>query len=164
MKHAFRYVTDYDKAKDIVHDSFVKVFNNLPQFIDKTDTNNNLEFSLMAWMKRIVINTGIDHIRRTKALPQLAEINEEIWDGHAETISADDNLLYKELLIELSRLPATYRVVFNLHAIDGYTHKEISELLGITTGGTKSIYFKAKGLLQKKLSKIQNTKPLYVKP
>ncbi len=163
MKLAFRYVTDYDKAKDIVHDSFIKIFNNLQHFTNKSESNN-LEYALMAWIKRIVVNTGIDHIRRDKSVLTVTELTEHIWDEHETSISPDDHLLYKDLLLELSRLPPTYRIVFNLHAIDGYTHKEIGEMLGITTGGTKSIYFKAKSLLQKKVGEMHHNKTQYVKP
>ena len=163
MKLAFRYVTDYDKAKDIVHDSFIKIFNNLQHFTNKTESSN-VEYALMAWMKRIVINTGIDQMRRQRGALNVTELTENIWDEHETSISPDDHLLYKELLQELSSLPPTYRIVFNLHAVDGYTHKEIGEMLGITTGGTKSIYFKAKSLLQKRVGDKINNKPQYVKP
>ena len=163
MKLAFRYVTDYDKAKDIVHDSFIKIFNNLQHFTNKNEASN-IEYALLAWMKRIVVNTGIDQMRRDKNNFTVTELTENIWDDHETSISPDDHVLYKELLIELSKLPPTYRIVFNLHAIDGYTHKEIGEMLGITTGGTKSIYFKAKNLLQKKVSNSLNSQAQYVKP
>jgi RNA polymerase sigma-70 factor (ECF subfamily) len=163
MKLAFRYATDYEKAKDIVHDSFIKIFNNLQHFKSKAESSN-VEYALMAWMKRIVVNTGIDHMRKDKSAIKVTELTENIWDEHETNISPDDRLLYKELLIELSRLPPTSRIVFNLHAIDGYTHKEIGEMLGITTGGTKSIYFKAKNLLQKRVGDALNNKPQYVKP
>jgi RNA polymerase sigma-70 factor (ECF subfamily) len=163
MKLAFRYVTDYDRAKEIVHDSFIKIFNNLQYFSNKTESDN-FEHALMAWMKRIVVNTGIDCMRRYKSAIVITELTENIWDEHETTVSPDDHLLYKDLLIELSKLPPTYRIVFNMHAIDGYTHKEIGEMLGITTGGTKSIYFKAKSLLQKKVENIMHNKPQYVKP
>ncbi|HWB24642.1 MAG TPA: RNA polymerase sigma factor [Chitinophagaceae bacterium] len=164
MKAAFRYITDFDRAKDVVHDSFIKIFNNLPQFMENTAAANNLEYRLMSWMKRIIVNTGIDFLRRDKSSPKLTELDERVWDEHAETISAEANVLYKELLLQLSRLSPTYRVVFNLHAVDGYTHKEIGEMLNLTTGGVKSIYFKAKDQLQKKLNDMANSKSQYVKP
>jgi RNA polymerase sigma-70 factor (ECF subfamily) len=118
----------------------------------------------MAWMKKIVVNTAVDFMRRDKNTITVTELTENIWDEHETSVSPDDHLLYKDLLLELSKLPPTYRMVFNLHAIDGYTHKEIGEMLGITTGGTKSIYFKAKSQLQKKVGQALNNKPQYVKP
>jgi RNA polymerase sigma-70 factor (ECF subfamily) len=164
VKIAFRYVTDFDKARDIVHDSFIKIFKNLPQFLGNAGAYDNPEFSLLSWIKKIVLNTSIDYLRRNKQVQKVLELTEEIWDYQNETISADAHVLYKELLVELSRLSPTYRVVFSLHAIEGYTHTEIGEMLGITTGGAKSIYFKAKMHLQKKINGPVNNKLSYVKP
>jgi RNA polymerase sigma-70 factor (ECF subfamily) len=164
MKAAFRYITDFDKAKDAVHDSFIKIFKNLPQFLDNPSPGGNLEYRLMSWVKRIVINTSIDCLRREKTIPGMTELNESVWDDHSDAVSAETNVLYKELLVELNALSPTYRLVFNLHAIDGYTHREIAEMLHLTTGGVKSIYFKAKDQLQKKLSHMANHKAQYVKP
>lgn len=156
LKHAFRYFTDYERARDVVHDSFIKVFNNLNQFSSKSVISAATEYTLMAWMKKIIINTAIDQLRKNKSIPVLTEITGAIWDEEATTISPEDNLLYKELLLELSKLSPAYRTVFNLHAVDGYTFNEIAEMLGVTTGGAKSTYFKAKQVLQKNIDKLFN--------
>lgn len=156
LKQAFRYCTDYERARDVVHDSFIKVFNNLQQFLQSAQNPGTSEFHLMAWIKKIVINTAIDQLRKDKSIPVLVEITGQIWDEEAKTISPDENLLYKELLLELSKLSPAYRTVFNLRAIDGYTFSEIAAMLGLTTGGAKATYFKAKQALQKNMDKLFN--------
>lgn len=163
MKCAFRYFNHTGYAKDIVLDSFVKVFNGLPLFASDKNLVTLPEGKLTAWIKTIVINTCIDHFRRNKRAPELVDITPGIWNDYADHISADTNVLYKELLLELSRLSPSYRLVFNLHAVDGYTFKEIASMLGLTTGGVKAAYFKAKMSLQKKLTANSTMAQAYVK-
>lgn len=163
MKCAFRYFSQVDYAKDIVLDSFVKIFNGLPAFLQGKDVKTLPEGKLLAWIKTIVINTSIDHFRRNKRAPELVEITPCIWNDYAGHISADTNVLYKELMLELSRLSPSYRMIFNLHAVDGYTFKEIGSMLGLTTGGVKAAYFKAKLALQKKLTANATIAQAYVK-
>lgn len=161
MKCAFRYFTQLDQAKDIVLDSFVKVFTGLPGFLKDKHLDTMPEGKLMSWIKAIVINTCIDSFRRNARAPMLTEITEDMWDDKAYHIAADTNVLYKELLLELGRLSPSYRIIFNLHAIDGYTFKEIGGILGLTTGGVKAAYFKAKLVLQKKLTENSNAAQAY---
>jgi len=163
MKCAFRYFNHIDPAKDIVLDSFVKVFNGLPGFLQDKVAATLPEGRLLAWIKTIVINTCIDHFRRNKRAPELVDITPDIWNDQADDVSADTNVLYKELLFELSNLSPSYRMVFNLHAVDGYTFKEIGTMLGLTTGGVKAAYFKAKLALQKKLTANSTIAQAYVK-
>lgn len=157
MKIAYRYITNYDEAMEVVQDSFLKIFNNLLNFSNKTG-NNNLEQVLLAWMKKIVVNTTIDFMRRDKPLAPLDDINQQGLSLSSDVLSADSGLLYKELLAELGKLPPSYRAVFNLYAIDGYKHKEIAQMMGITTGGVKAMYFKARGILQKRVNTLFNNK------
>ena len=102
----------------------------------------------MGWMRTIMINTAIDRLRKDNFLPEIGITNEGIWIED-KSQSADQSLLYKELVQEIKKLPPGYRVVFNMYVIDGFTHQEISNRLGIAVGTSKSNLSKARTLLQK---------------
>jgi RNA polymerase sigma factor (sigma-70 family) len=148
LKTVFRYIYKYDKATDVVNDSFVKIFNSLEKFQpskEKSDT----EKILMGWMKRILINTAIDELRKQQTLPEICELPEYIWEEIDRSQNADQKVLYKELICEIRRLPPSYRTVFNLFVIDGFSHNEIAGILGISDGTSKSALAKAKAQLKK---------------
>jgi RNA polymerase sigma factor (sigma-70 family) len=147
LKTAFRYVYAYEKAIDATNDAFVKIFRNLKNFENRDP--ENIEKIMMGWIKRIVVNASIDYMRRESLVPEYKPISEEIWDeaGHAQ--SADNSLMYKELISLVKNLSPAYRVVFNLHVIDGFSHQEIADQLGISLGTSKSNLSKAKAQLQK---------------
>ena len=146
----FRYIFRYDKATDVVNDGFVKVFGKLNLF--KCDPSLNLEMILMGWMRRIMINTAIDRLRKDNFLPEIGQIQENIWlEDHSQ--ASDQNLLYKELIKVIKKLPPGYRAVFNLYVIDGYSHQEIANKLNIAVGTSKSNLSKARTLLQKFIKK-----------
>ena len=151
LKIVFRYIYRYEKAIDTVNDGFVKLFRNIDRFI--TDDIEHLEQRFMGWMKKIMINVAIDELRRNSMLAEIGGIPDYIWDipGHEET--AEQRLFYKELIILVKELPPSYGAVFNMHIIDGYSHQEIAQILGISVGTSKSNLFKAKAHLQKKLNK-----------
>jgi RNA polymerase sigma factor (sigma-70 family) len=130
----------------VVNDGFVKVFRNFSKF-HYHDTEN-LEMILMGWMRMIMINTAIDQLRKNNFLPEIGAISENIWI-HDKSQSSDQALLYKELVKEIKKLPPSYRTVFNLYVIDGFTHQEIANQLGISVGTSKSNLSKARVLLQK---------------
>jgi RNA polymerase sigma-70 factor (ECF subfamily) len=144
----FRYIYKYDKATDVVNDSFVKIFNSLEKF-QPTKEKSDTEKILMGWMKRILINTAIDELRKQQALPEIGELPEYIWEEIDRSQNADQKVLYKELICEIKRLPPSYRTVFNLFVIDGFSHNEIAGILGISDGTSKSALAKAKAQLKK---------------
>lgn len=146
LKTVFRYIYHYDKAVDVVNDGYVKVFRNFEKFqlLDK----ENLEMVLMGWMRMIMINTAIDHLRKNNFLPEIGDISESVW-LQDKSQGSDHSLMYKELIKEIKKLPPSYRTVFNLYVIDGLTHQEIANLLGISVGTSKSNLSKARGILQK---------------
>ena len=146
LKTVFRYIYRYDKAVDVVNDGFVKIFRNFSRFQYKT--TENLEMILMGWMRMIMINTAIDELRKNNFLPEIGELTESIW-LHDKTQSSDQAVLYKELVQEIKKLPPSYRTVFNLYVIDGFTHQEIASQLGISVGTSKSNLSKARVILQK---------------
>lgn len=147
LKTVFRYIYRYDKAVDVVNDGFVKVFRNFSKF--QFRDSENLEMILMGWMRTIMINTAIDHLRKNNFLPEIGDISETIWLQEDKSQGSDHALMYKELVKEIKKLPPSYRTVFNLYVIDGFTHQEIANQLGISVGTSKSNLSKARVLLQK---------------
>lgn len=147
LKTVFRYIYRYDKAVDVVNDGFVKVFRNFSKF--QFRDSENLEMILMGWMRMIMINTAIDHLRKNNFLPEIGDISESIWLHEDKSQGSDHALMYKELVKEIKKLPPSYRTVFNLYVIDGFTHQEIANQLGISVGTSKSNLSKARVLLQK---------------
>jgi RNA polymerase sigma factor (sigma-70 family) len=143
----FRYIYHYDKAVDVVNDGFVKVFRNFEKF--QFRDIENLEMVLMGWMRMIMINTAIDRLRKNNFLPEIGDISESTWAQEDKSQSSDQVLLYKELVKQIKKLPPSYRTVFNLYVIEGLTHQEIANLLGISVGTSKSNLSKARVILQK---------------
>jgi RNA polymerase sigma factor (sigma-70 family) len=143
----FRYIYHYDKAVDVVNDGYVKIFRNFEKF--QFRDIENLEMVLMGWMRMIMINTAIDHLRKNNFLPEIGDISETTWAQEDKSQSSDQVLLYKELVKQIKKLPPSYRTVFNLYVIDGLTHQEIANLLGISVGTSKSNLSKARVILQK---------------
>lgn len=151
LKVAFRYVFDYTLATDITNDGFVKFFKNITSFrCEKPDQAGQM---LMGWIRKIVANTAIDELRRQKNKFDLSEIPEYVWQMKETVGSSDMMVLYKELIGYIKVLPPSYRIVFNLYVIDGFSHQEIANLLGISVGTSKSSLSKARQVLQKYLKK-----------
>jgi len=124
---AMRYTKNQEEAIDILNTAFLKVFTSL----DKYEDNSNLA----GWIAKIVFNTAIDHVRRNIKYRQVMDFNIET-DGSVSNDSLD-NLQAEDLYRLIQKLPASSRSVFNLYVIDGYKHKEISELLDISVGTSK---------------------------
>ena len=132
------YAGDRDFAMDILQESFIKVFNKIDSFKN--------EGSLEGWIRRIVVNTAIDLIRQRKNINM--HLKEEVLENQGYN---DNNLLprlqLQELVEFIKKLPEGARLIFNLFAMEGYTHKEIAKELQISEGTSKSQYNRAKGLL-----------------
>jgi RNA polymerase sigma-70 factor (ECF subfamily) len=129
------------EAEDILQESFIKIFNNLKNLRE----NSNLP----AWIKRIVINTALNHQRGKLYLYPMVDV-ENTNISYNENVALTD-FHQEELLKLIQELPLGCQVIFNLYAIEGYTHKEIAERLDISEGTSKSQYSRAKILLKKKL-------------
>ena len=142
MGVCLRYTNNYDEAQDVLQDGFIKIFNKLPKFESKG--------SLEGWVRRIIVNTALDNYRKNKKHQGNVDVDSvgfmlEKNDFTIEEINAQD------LLKIIYTIPEGYRVVFNLFAIEGYSHKEIAEKLGVTESTSKSQYSRAKKLLRKLL-------------
>lgn len=140
-----RYAHDYPTAEDLLQEGFIKVFNKLDMY--------SYEGSFEGWLKRIFVNTAIEHYRKSSSrrfFVEIEEAQELSLDG-----SAIDLLAAQDLLKLVQKLPDGYRTVFNLYAIEGYNHKEVGKLLGISEGTSKSQLARARATLQKELKKIK---------
>lgn len=143
MAVCLRYARNTPEAEDILQDGFVKIYHSLKTF--------RFESKLDTWMTRIMINTALNHQRQKLYLLPMVDV-EEAGLHEDEKISLSEFHL-SELIALVQSLPDGCRVVFNLFAIEGYGHKEIGEMLGISEGTSKSQYNRAKNLLRAKLEK-----------
>lgn len=148
MSIGLRYSRDREEAIEIVNDAFFKVFTNLDKYTPG--------LSFKGWLRRIVINASIDYYRR----------NEKHYHGvdisYANFEHADENVLddisEKEIIELIQDLPPSYRMVFNLHVIEGYKHEEIAKKLNISVGTSKSNLSVARTKLQLAISKMRGIK------
>lgn len=138
---ALRYAKMQQEAEDILQESFVKVF----QSIDKFREDSSLAY----WIKRIVINTSLNHQRSKLYLYPMVDVEELKNWGWEGSILGDFS--HQELLEMIQELPDGCRIIFNLYAIEGYKHHEIAKTLDISEGTSKSQYARAKMLLQQKI-------------
>lgn len=159
LKVVFRYVYRYERSVDVVNDGFVKIFKNIGQFTYKEECD--LEKLLFGWLRRIMVNTAIDELRKKNMIPEIGGMPDYIWEEPDESGSADQLILYKELVNETKKLPPSYRTVFNMFVIDGLSHPEIAEILGISVGTSKSSLSKARAQLQKFINKNSSEAGLY---
>jgi RNA polymerase sigma-70 factor (ECF subfamily) len=151
LKVVFRYIYRYDKATDVTNDGFVKVFRNFNKF--QCSNAEELEKILMGWMKRILVNTAIDELRRNHLTPEIGELTDYASEQSDNSQKADQKILYKELIDHVRKLPPSYRTVFNMYVIDGFSHQEIADQLGVSVGTCKSNLSKAREHLKKILNK-----------
>ena len=149
LKIAFRYVGSYENAANAANDAFIKIFKAFTKF-EIRDTENT-EAMLMGWIRRIVINVSIDYMRRESLIAERTSFKKNEWLQPDAQNGGDSQLMYKELISLIKKLSPAYRVVFNLHVIDGYSHHEIAEMLDISVGTSKSNLAKARAFLQKHL-------------
>jgi RNA polymerase sigma factor (sigma-70 family) len=153
LKIVFRYIYHYERAIDVVTDGFVKLFRSFDRFEMAAEADN--EKILMGWVKKIMVNTAIDELRKQHMMPEIGGIPDHLWELHINSQEADQQLLYKELIILIKELPPAYRLVFNLYVVDGYTHIEIADMLKIPIGTSKSNLSRARVILQKSITKME---------
>ncbi len=156
FKVSFRYIYTHEKATDIVNDSFVKLFTNFHLFKAGNDDDN--EKILMGWLKKIVINTSIDCLRKQQLLPEIGGIPESAFEITDNNHNADQAALYNDLVMLVKQLPPVYRLAFNLYVIDGYSHAEIADLMNTSIGNSKSNLSRARAILQQGIKKMEEEK------
>ncbi|MEI9910210.1 MAG: sigma-70 family RNA polymerase sigma factor [Bacteroidota bacterium] len=138
-----RYAGSSEEAEDILQEGFIKIFKKLDSF--------RSEGSFEGWIRRIFVNTAIEHFRRKRYLQPVTEREENTIEGKG--ISVLDNLAEKDILDLVRQLSPGYRTVFNMYVVEGYTHKEIGDILGISEGTSKSQLSRAKVILQDMVKK-----------
>ena len=143
-----RYCSNLDDAAEITNDGFLKIFRSLDSFNPKY---SDIEASLKGWIKRIIVNTAIDHFRKNRQHLMVAEIFDDHFNITDETETSIDRMTYKEILAVIQKLSPVYRIVFNLFVIDGYKHEEIAQQLKISVGASKSNLSKARMNIKKML-------------
>lgn len=144
---ALRYSSDDDCAGEILNDSFLKVFQNINKYDEKQ--------VFKAWIRTITVNTAIDYYRKNSQKPFFEDFeDQQIIDFDKDVIS---QISAEEILQLVRQLTPAYRTVFSLYVIDGYTHKEIAEKLGIQEGTSKSNLKDARKKLQKMILKTNPT-------
>ncbi len=147
LKIAFRYVYQYDSAVNVTNDGFVKLFRHIEKFNYKED--DFPEQQLMSWIKRIIVKTSIDELRRNKMTPEIVDIPENVWEEVSENQDADQSILYKKLITHVKNLPPIHRIVFNMFVIDGFTHFNIANTLDISVAASELNLSCARGIIQK---------------
>lgn len=144
-----RYAKDKDEAQDMVQNGFIKIFKKLDVY--------NFEGSLEGWIRRIMVNTAIDQIRKNKRDPFSIEDEQRVQDVEDDVPFSEEDDFYTKIKAEaaikaISELSPAYRTVFNMYVIEGFTHKEIADYLGISEGTSKSNLAKAKQKLKSALT------------
>lgn len=139
MSLCIRYAGNEDDAKDILQEGFIKVFTHLKDYSGSG--------SLSGWIKSIMVNTSLNFIRKSVYIKELVEMEEEhVLSGSEQS---ESRLGEQELMKLIRSLPDGFRTIFNLFAIEGYSHKEIAQMLGISENTSKTQYLRARARLQK---------------
>jgi RNA polymerase sigma factor (sigma-70 family) len=151
MGIAMRYGQSKQDAEDILQEAFIKILTRINQY--------NEEGSFEGWMKRVLINTAISHYRQSQKHDFHKDIDNISESGLKDFYIDNDNEFTKEELLKtINQLPAGFKMVFNMYAIEGFKHREIAEMLDITIGTSKSQYSRARSLLQEKLIELKKEK------
>ena len=140
-----RYVKDKMEAEDVLVTAFTKILDRIDQY--------KSEGSFEGWIRRVIVNESLSYLRRNKSM--YIETDIEAADHEPNYDRLENHLEAQDLLQVISELPSGYRIVFNLFAIDGYSHKEISKQLGINENTSKSQLSRARSLLQKRLLELE---------
>jgi RNA polymerase sigma-70 factor (ECF subfamily) len=150
-----RYANNADDAQDLLQEGFIKVFRNLHRF--------RAEGSFEGWIRRVFVNSSIEHFRKKSVeLSKVSDKEENTIED--QDISALDQLAERDIVKLIQDLSPGYRTVFNLYVVEGYSHKEIGELLGISEGTSKSQLARARSILQKKVAQyLSDTKKSYTR-
>lgn len=144
-----RYIVDSDAVEDALQESFIRAFSNLK--------NYNFEGPLGAWLRKITVNTCLEICRKNATIKSHLDELQKDTTNFIVLSNTDDSVFQQlsaeELIKKINLLPIGFRTIFNLYAIEGYTHEEIGIMLGISTGTSKSQYSRARLKLQEMITK-----------
>jgi RNA polymerase sigma-70 factor (ECF subfamily) len=153
-----RYTNNQDDAIEILNDGFLKVFKEIYRY---KPAYTDVVSSFKGWLRKIMVYTAIDHFRKNHKHQFTTDLDNGVIQVASRTEDALDRISYDEIIRSIQDLTPGYRTVFNLFIIEGFTHEEISDKLGISIGTSKSNLAKARRQLQKILfqqNQIQVTK------
>jgi RNA polymerase sigma-70 factor (ECF subfamily) len=150
MSIALRYASSYDDAVEMVNDGFLKVFRDLRLFEPRFQ---NLSSSFTGWLRRVVANSCIDHLRKYKSSTFLTTVDGLENNFQDKGATVEQNMEYKEIIQSVQQLSPQYRAVFNMYVLEGFSHAEIAEKLNISINTSKSNLFKARQNLVELISK-----------
>lgn len=140
----YRYTKSMEDAEDVLQDGFINVFRNLKQY--------KMEGELGAWIRKIMVNAALNYLKRKKRYQFDSLLTEE----HLHPVADDDPVIQigaKEMAQLIRQLPAGYQTIFNLHAVEGYPHVEIAQMLGITESTSRTQYMRARKILMEWLKR-----------
>lgn len=141
----YRYTGSREDAEDVLQEGFIKVFTRLEQY--------RFSGSLEGWIRKIMVNTAINHLKKNRYFQREMEMENAVELSAAA--QADQGMQAKEVIETIGALPAGYRTILNLYAVEGYSHREIGGLLGIAESTSRSQYARAKALLSKLIEEKQ---------
>lgn len=133
-----RYAGNAEEAEDILQEGFIKIFSKMSSYRG--------EGSFEGWIRRIFVNTAIEHFRKKTYLQPITEVEENTMEG--KYLSVLDQLAEKDIIQLVQQLSPGYRTVFNMYVVEGYTHRQIADIMGISEGTSKSQLSRAKQILQ----------------
>lgn len=139
-----RYIKEETEAEDVLVAGFMKIFNKIEQY--------QREGSFEGWIRKIMVNESLQYIRQNKNMYLQVDIENAQYSFNTDAI--ESQLAAEDLLKMVGRLPMGYRTIFNLYAIEGYSHQEIADMLDISVNTSKSQLSRARALLQKTLSSV----------
>ena|ERR1700722_7067825 len=144
-----RYATDRMEAEDMMQNGFIRVFQKIADFSG--------EGSFEGWMRRIMVHSSIEYYRKHNKMMQLVDLGEAGAESSSNPL-ATATLAASDLLLLIKQLSPGYRIVFNLYAIEGYSHREIAAIVGITEGASKSQLSRARSILREQVIKMEGKK------
>jgi RNA polymerase sigma-70 factor (ECF subfamily) len=144
-----RYSPNQADAEDTLQEAFLKIFDNIGSF--------KFKGAFEGWMRRIMVNTALEKYRKNKSTKIVEETDIYIKEYEENDLNNDSEIPLSVLLEMIQDLPERYRMVFNLYALDGYSHNEIAEVMSISVGTSKSNLSRARVILQKKVKIYRKT-------
>ena len=146
MSVCIRYVGDYETARDLLQEGFIKVFTKIDSYSGSG--------AFAGWVRRVFVTTALEYLRQNNALKQSTELDDfhTVFEDNQPSII--DNITADELLNCVAKLSEGYRTVFNLYAIEGYSHAEIAEMLQISENTSRSQFMRARNILQRNVENL----------
>jgi RNA polymerase sigma-70 factor (ECF subfamily) len=149
MTVCLRYCSSKEEAEDAFQEGFVKIFTKISEY--------KFEGSFEGWMRRVMVNNILDLMRKNKKHLYQLDVTEQVAI-ESNTTSVLDELSAADLMDLIKSMPEGYRTIFNLFAIEGYSHKEIADMLGFTESTSKSQFLRARNFLKKRLEELEFTR------